>query len=217
MIIKFIGSNSGFKLISLIMAIVLWFFMAMKIQSEITIEVPIKFKDIPEGYEITNRSAKTINVTLKGKESIIENIKAQDINIFIPLDNVKEGDSIYYLTKDNLTMPEGLNLKLISPANLKVKIEKIISRYIKIMPIITGEPIEGYKVKDVVVDPQQIMLKGTKTLLDGIQCIKTESIDVTNKKETFSQNIQLSYEGKTTKNPVDKVMVTVIIKRLKAA
>ncbi|MBF0472897.1 MAG: hypothetical protein HQK91_04660 [Nitrospirae bacterium] len=213
MIIKFLGSNSGFKIISLLMAIILWFFMAMKGQTEISMDLPIEFKNIPIGFEVTSQTAKTANVTLKGQESLIKKLMPHDVNIFIPLDNAQEGDTIYYLTKDNLIMPSEINVKLISPTNVKITIEKTISRYIKIRPVIIGKPQEGYHMIDAVSDPQQILLKGTKSVLDTMQYIKTEPIDINNHKKTFTSEIPLSYEGKNTRNPVDKVQVTVIIEK----
>jgi YbbR domain-containing protein len=213
MIIKYLGSNSGFKIISLIMAIILWFFMAMRGQTEITVEIPIEFKNIPEGYEITLQSAKTVNVMLRGQDNLIKKLRPHDTSIFVPMDNAKEGETIYYLTKDNLLLPSEISSKLISPASVKIKIEKTISRYVRIKPVISGNPMEGYNMKQIILDPQQIMLRGTKTVLDSIEYIKTEPIDITNQKATFTHDIPLAYEGKNTRNPVDKVMVTVIIER----
>jgi YbbR domain-containing protein len=215
MIIKFLGSNSGFKIISLIMAIILWFFMAMRGQTEISLVIPMEFKNIPAEYEITSQTAKTVNVTLKGQESLIKKIMPHDVNLFIPLDNAKEGETIYYLNKDNLIIPSEINVKLINPTYVKITIEKTISRYIKIQPVIIGKPLEGYRLKGVISNPAQILIKGTKDMLDSIQYIKTEPIDINNHKSRFTCDIPLTYEGINTKNPVDKIQVTVIIEKNK--
>ena len=50
------------------------------------------------------------------------------------------------------------------------------NREVTIVPDVTGEPAEGYRIVDVKVTPENVVLSGDIAIVDSIQSIMTESI-----------------------------------------
>jgi len=62
--------NLGLKASAVLIALVLWFFVTSRGQSEISLDAPVEFKNMPQGLEMVNSTSKTVAVTVRGQEQI---------------------------------------------------------------------------------------------------------------------------------------------------
>ena len=92
---KIFLENLGLKIAAVLLSIVLWLFVTSRGQSEISIDVPLEFKNIPSGLEMVNHSTKTISLSIKGQERLIKNIKPSDIMVSVDLSKARKGEGIY--------------------------------------------------------------------------------------------------------------------------
>jgi len=53
---KGIFSDIGLKVLSVALAMSLWFFVTYRGQSEMAIDIPLEFKDVPKGLEILRQN-----------------------------------------------------------------------------------------------------------------------------------------------------------------
>jgi YbbR domain-containing protein len=210
---KFIFKNFGLKIASIILAIVLWFIASTRGQSEIFIDVPLEFMNIPSGLEMIDSSDKTISLNIKGPEKYIKNIKPLDIRALIDLSKAKKGESTYYITKDNIQLPRSITLVNISPSRVTITTEETVRKSVRVIPIITGVPERGYKMQTNAVVPKNVEIEGIQSEITRIRNIKTESVDITGVKETFAQELKLDLKGKNISVKPNSVTVTVIISR----
>ncbi|MDI6745172.1 MAG: CdaR family protein, partial [Thermodesulfovibrionales bacterium] len=77
--------NFGLKVTAVIMAIILWFFVISKGQSEISFDVPVELKNIPPGLESVKYGTKNVSVSLKGQDRLLRNIKPSDVRVHVDL------------------------------------------------------------------------------------------------------------------------------------
>lgn len=208
---KFFLDNLVLKIAAVLLSVALWFFATSRGQSEISIDVPLVFRNIPSGIEMVNNNIKTISLNIKGQERLIKNIKLSDIVIYIDLSKAKKGKSIYYITRDNIKLPHSLTVLNINPSSVKVIIENTITKTVKVMPVIIGEPEKGYYVKSVEVAPQIVVIEGVSSEVRRFNTIKTESLDITGSNETFTQELKLDLTGKNIRTKINDIKVKVII------
>lgn len=208
---KFFLDNLGLKIAAVLLSVALWFFATSRGQSEISIDVPLVFRNIPSGIEMVNNNIKTISLNIKGQERLIKNIKLSDIVIYIDLSKAKKGKSIYYVTRDNIKLPHSLTVLNINPSSVKVIIENTITKTVKVMPVIIGEPEKGYYVKSVEVAPEIVVIEGVSSEVRRFNTIKTESLDITGSNETFTQELKLDLTGKNIRTKINDIKVKVII------
>jgi YbbR domain-containing protein len=208
---KFLFKNFSLKIASLLLAIILWLVASSRGQSEMFIDVQLEFMNIPSGLEMIHSSDKAISLNIKGPEKYIKNIKPSDIRAFIDLNKAKKGESIYYVTKDNIQMPRSITLLNVSPSSVTITTEETVTKTVRVIPVITGVPERGYTLQANEVVPKDIQIEGIQSEVRKIRNIKTESVDITGAKETFAQEMKLDLRGKNIKVKPSSVTVTVII------
>ena len=208
---KLIFNNLGLKIASVLLAIVLWIFVTSRGQSEISIEVPLEFKNIPQGLEIVSYSVKTVSLNIRGQERLIKNIKPSDIRPYVDLSRARKGESIHYINKEDIKVPPSITVTNVNPTSIKVIAEEAISKNVKVIPVITGEPSRGYYVKSVEVIPQYIKINGIRSEVLKIGTVKTEPYDITGMSESFTQDLKIDLTGRNIKPEPREVTLKVII------
>jgi len=208
---KLIFNNLGLKIASVLLAIVLWIFVTSRGQSEISIEVPLEFKNIPQGLEIVSYSVKTVSLNIRGQERLIKNIKPSDIRPYVDLSRARKGESIHYINKEDIKVPPSITVTNVNPTSIKVIAEEAISKNVKVIPVIIGEPFRGYYVKSVEVIPQYIKINGIRSEVLKIGTVKTEPYDITGMSESFTQDLKIDLTGRNIKPEPREVTLKVII------
>lgn len=208
---KFFLENLGLKIAAVLLSVVLWVFVTSRGQSELSIDVPLEFHDIPQGLEIVNHTVKTVTLAIKGQERFIKNIRASGIRISLDLNKAKKGEGIYYIRRDDIILPHAITVTNIMPSNVKVTLEETIAKTVKVIVPVTGEPGRAYSVKSVEVTPQTIVVEGISSEIGRIKNIKTEPLDITGFDETFTQDLRIDLTGKNIRSKTTDVTVNVVI------
>jgi YbbR domain-containing protein len=209
---KIFLENLGLKLAALLLSIVLWIFVTSRGQSEISLNIPLEFTNIPSGLEIVNNTAKTVSLTIKGYERIVRNINQSDISISVDISKAKKGENIIYLDRSEVRLPRAVTVTKIIPSSIKVLIEDTVIKPVTVKPVIVGYPERGYYVKSITVVPQTVVIEGLRPEVRKITAIRTEPLDVTGFRETFEQNLKLDLTGKNIRTKTPDVKVNVVIR-----
>jgi len=208
---KLLFKNFGLKLASVILAVILWIIASSRGQSEMFIDVPLEFMNMPSRLEMIDCSDKTISVNIKGPEKLIKNIKPSDIRASVNLSKAKKGESTYYLSKDNIRLPRSISLLNISPSSITITTEETVTKTVRVIPVVTGVPEHGYSLQATSVEPKDIEIEGLQSEVGKIKNIKTEPLDITGAKVTFSQELKLDLRGKNIRAKPNSATVTVLI------
>jgi YbbR domain-containing protein len=208
---KFFLENLGLKTAAILLSVVLWIFVTSRGQSEISVDVPIEFQNIPTGLEVVDHSVKMISLNIKGQERLIKNVKPSNIRVYIDLSKAKKGESIHYITRDDIKLPHAITVMNISPSSVKVITEETITKTVKVRPVITGYPERGYYVKSIEVVPETVVLEGIRSEIRKVNTIKTEPLDITGVNETLTQELKLELTGKNIRARINDIKVKVVI------
>jgi YbbR domain-containing protein len=208
---KFFFENLGLKIAAISLAIILWVFVTSRGQSEKSIDVPLEFTNIPSGLEIVNSTVKEISLNIKGQERLIRNTKPLDIRALVDMSKAKKGESTYYITREDIKVPSTITVTNISPSSVKVITDETVKKSVKVRPVIIGEPERGYYVKSVEVTPQTVVIEGVRPEVRRFNYIKTEPLDISGLKETFTQELKLDLTGKNIRTNVNTITVKIII------
>jgi len=211
-IYKLITTNIWLKLISLMLAVILWFFVVSKGRAVIVLDIPIEFRNVPVNLEVADTPG-AISVSIEGHERLLKRLKQEDIRIVIDLSNFKKGKTLYTLHADDIKLPNTLTVTKISPQTIKFTLEKMGKKWVPVKPIIVGSPAEGYSVKKVEVFPRVVEIKGPENIIAKIYAVKTEPIDVTEISDNLQYRAYLNISTKnvTVDNP--EIEVNVIVKK----
>jgi YbbR domain-containing protein len=208
---KLLFENFGLKIIAVFLAIALWMFATSSGQSEISIDVPIEFKDIPAGLELVNFTTKYVTLHIRGQDRIIRNVKPSDIPISIDLGKAKKGESLYYINKDDIKLPPAVSISNISPSSIKILTEETRIKTVRVKPVIIGTPENGYHIESIEVMPNTAVIEGISSELNKINILKTEPLDVTGLNNSVTQELKFDLAGRNIRPRINTVKVQVVI------
>lgn len=212
---KLITENITFKLISIALAIFLWFFVTFKGQTETSVEVPIEFKSTPAEMEILKQSVKKVTVTISARERILKELIQKNIRVVIDLSNVKLGENSIPITKSSVKLPRGIEILKIEPSQIKIYMDEKTQKIVPIRVVLSGKPAKDFYIASVSSDPSSIKIEGAKKELNRIRVIKTEPIDIEGLSEDLKIQAKIDPEGKIFRTDQDTVYINVKLLRRK--
>jgi YbbR domain-containing protein len=208
-----IFKNLGLKITAVLLSVLLWIFATSRGLSEIALDVPLEFKNIPPGLELMNYDVKAVSLNIKGQERLIRTIRPTDIRVWIDLTRAKKGEGIYAINRNNISLPLTVTVKNITPTSVKVLLEESVSKTVRVKPIVVGIPERGYYVKSIIVVPQTVDIEGASSKIKKVDKVKTEPLDITGRSETLTKDLKLDVSGMTIRTRIDEVMVKIVITR----
>jgi YbbR domain-containing protein len=208
---KMLLDNLGLKITAVFLSILLWIFVTSRGQSEMSLDVPLEFRGIPQGLEIVSQSVKVISLNMRGQERLLKNVKPSDIIVSLDLSKAKPGDSTYYIHREDIQLPNAITVTNINPSNVKVVTEETVRKAVRVIPMVTGEPERGFSVKSVSVVPASIEIEGSRREVSRMNTVRTEPLDVTGMNETFAQDLKLDLTGRMVRTKTTAVSVQVMI------
>ncbi len=181
--------NLGLKMISLVLSFLLWLQVGSQQNVQRTISVPLAFYNLPADLEITGDYRKEVDVIIRAQRRI-ESI--EQMSAVIDFKNARPGTEIVPLTERNITnSPSGVEVLGIIPARLRLELERITEKTVRVDPEILGEPALGYQLGDVRAWPSEVTVSGPESSVDKMTRTRTVPIDVSGRSASFTSSADL--------------------------
>src|SRR5437667_3590402 len=165
--------NWYLKLISVVLATMLWMLVATETSSEIGMEVPLEYRNIPPQLEITGDTTNMVQVRLRGSSNVIRDITSKDVSTTIDLSKMRPGEKIVPLSPQNVQAPFGAEVIRVNPSSVRFSLQRTIVKTVPIVPKIVGQPADGYEVGRVSVSPGTVEVEGPESRVNNLASIAT--------------------------------------------
>lgn len=189
---KIKDNNMLAKVFSLIVAILLWsYVMGVENPSEsITIRnVRVNFQNVDglerKGLILLNPTEQFVNIRISGKKNDLDKIRQGSVYATADLEGYGQGDSRVRVETRFESNPGTVQVDSVTPRDILVSIDKMITKTMKVSIDTKGRPAENYIVGDVSTSTPEVKLKGPQNLLDKVRGVVT-TLDITGKKEAFT-------------------------------
>jgi YbbR domain-containing protein len=210
--LKVITKNPALKAISLILAVILWLFVKSTSEGEVGLQVPLEFFHCPSSLIVTQVSEDAITVRLMGPLSQVERLSAGEGKARIDLSGARAGTNTFDISADNFTIPKTLKITQISPSSIKVELDLVMGKVVRVKALVKGEPAPGYRVTKIIVDPPSIKLRGARSHLAELKEVSTEEIDISGLRETLKREVALRLADLRLKEGIKgRVKVIVVV------
>jgi YbbR domain-containing protein len=186
-----IVNNWPLKIVSLVLAAMLWAVVANEASSEIGLEVPLEYRNIPAQLEITGDMTNSVQVRLRGSSNVISDITAEDVSTTIDLNRMSAGDKIVALSPQNVQAPFGAEVIRVNPSSVRFSLERTLVKTVPIVPTTLGQPSDGYEIGNVLVSPNSAEVEGPESRVNILSSIQTVSIRVEGRHASFEQPADL--------------------------
>lgn len=196
--IGFITDNWLLKVVSLVFALVLWFFVMGERNLEIGYAVPLEIKNVPKGMMIANEVPNTVDVRLSGPRTMLMNLGPRDVGISVDLSDLKAGLTTFKRLEERLNIPTGIKVTRLSPAYIDLKLEPIRSKELPVRVVLSGRPAEGFHVVAVTAEPASVAVEGAEGELNTLREVATDAVDLSGASASLTMSVPVNYRGRYT-------------------
>ncbi len=210
---KFYKTNAFFAGISVVMAVLIWAYVAYEVSPmhEVSVsDVSVKCTNVSELFEdgsmvLTGENSEIlkgnskIQVRLKGKRNVVCHVKEKNITCTLDMSSVKRAGT--YSIKPSIDCEiSGVDVVKIEPYKLKVKAENIEQRDIKVNIKTSGKLPEGYTLEDVKNHNETVKITGASSVISIVDraevlfdynTISTKDSEKTCKIEFYDKNSKI--------------------------
>jgi YbbR domain-containing protein len=206
--------NWHLKLLSLLLATILWARVARIPTSEIALSVPLEIRNIPPQTEVYGDTTEPVEIRLRGPYSLVRTVVPPDLSIAIDMNGVSMGQGkVLPLSPELVRAPFGVEVVQVIPARVRLNVEHRLNRTVRIYPRLTGASGAGFEVEKAIVTPESIEIEGPESHVLKVESIETTDIDVSGRQMTFRESSQLDIEDPLIRVRPDPITVEVRIGR----
>lgn len=186
-----VSANFGTKIVSVIIAVVLWGIVLGSRNVEVTKEIPLEVitpADVVPANEIPDRIA----FRLSGPKAFLRSIlDRREEPIRVNLSGAKPALVTYRFFSDNIRVPIGVKVLSINPTAILIKLEYLKRREVPVRVELRGTPPEGFRIVKTEIKPEVVRIKGAESRVDSVTEIPTTPIDVSNLKSTLEKEVPI--------------------------
>ena len=173
-----LGRHKGLKLLSLLLALALWFAVSGEERTETSLHMALEFVNLPAKMVITGEVPADLQVRVIGPRSIVNKLSQSRLTQTIDLSAIKSGPHTFYLGPNSFSFPRGVVVTKIQPNPITITLSSTITATLPIKPVVAGSPPEGYELKGIKVRPDRVTVSGPADELTDLKFIPTHPIDV---------------------------------------
>lgn len=202
---KKIKNNFNMKVLSVIIAVIIWIIVGNINDPVISRDisgVQVKFINekaldrINKAYELEDNDKITISVS--GKKSIVSRLRAKDFTATADLSKLSIVDAVPVEVSLNHDMSGQINIDLGKNTMMKVKIDDVETVTVPVSIEVKGEPASGYAVGKKIASPNMIEVTGPATSIEKIEEAKL-ICDVSGASEDIKKDAEVEFYSKKGK------------------
>jgi YbbR domain-containing protein len=154
--------------------------------------VPLEVK-ARTGLTVLQASAGTVNVIVRGTREDVRQVSRQDLSAVVDLSHDdRVGPITVKLTQRSIRHSRRVQVSEIDPPEVTVNVDQMIERELTVRPQFSGELPPNLSIERVVIDPKTVRERGPKTLLNSMTSVSTLPIDVTGRRTSFRERVELA-------------------------
>ena len=112
--------HAGLKLLSLLIAFLLWATYTAEPRVEVGYDVPVEYVNIADHVDVAPDAPTRVHVRLRGRSLVLRQLVPADIVVRVDLTHLNAGEITYQPTARQLDLPLGVELVNITPSQLRI-------------------------------------------------------------------------------------------------
>jgi YbbR domain-containing protein len=177
------GRNRLLKILSLLLAVALWFAVSGEERTETTLNMALEMVNMQHNLMVTSEVPPAIQVRIVGPRSIVNSLSQSRLSETLDLTGYKAGRHTFYLGPNSLALPRGVQVIRIQPNPIHLTLAATMTQDLPIRPILENKPPEGYEVISAKTKPARVKVRGPYPELAELNFLPTVPIDLSHMKE----------------------------------
>lgn len=209
--LRLVTENWELKLVAVIVACTVWFFVATSDHSQLALAAPVEYVGLAPSLVVVAGQRDSVDVEVRAVRSVVARLSPETVRIRVDLKGIEEGESVVELTPSDVQIPPGAAVTRITPTRLHLIAAPAGTATVTVVPHIRGVPAAGYAVQRVVVEPPTVRITGPRSTIETRGEVSTLPIDVSGSRRSVSHSVGLMLPAATYLTRERTVRVTVEI------
>jgi YbbR domain-containing protein len=177
---RMLTHNAGLKLLSLLAAFALWFFVnAGERDTEAALQVPLEFRNIPATLMVVSPRLDFVDLRVSGPRTLLNRINRERLSMSFDLAGVRPGPAVFRVIPDQLDLPRGVSVVRLTPSEVTLEFAEKGQKRVPVHLALTGKPQGGLRVTETRVAPDLVDVYGPADVVAKIKTAETTPIDLT--------------------------------------
>ena len=203
---KLLFANLRWKLISLAIAILLWFVIAHEPELATSLSAPIQYQNLPADLDISSDLPGHVLLEVRGPSSQLRPANLSRVAVVLDMSRVHgPGEVTFDISGHDTNLPMGVAFYRSVPSQIRIKFEHLESREVPVIPRYSNPPPAGYQVTETSIDPPAVSIIGPESRVEAQNAVHTDPIDLSSVVDRATLHVhiyvgdpQLRLEGPTS-------------------
>lgn len=171
--------NAAVKLLSLLIAFGLWFFVNTgERDTEMAVQVPVELRNRPANVMLVSPRVDFIDLVVRGPRTLLNRIDLQHISIALDLRGVRPGPAVFRILSDSLDLPRGVTVVRLTPSEVTLEFATVLRKRVPVHVAFAGKPPANLRVIDTRVAPESVEVVGPAAEVGPLKAAETDPIDL---------------------------------------
>lgn len=176
--------------VSLILAICLWFMVNLSMDYNLNIDLPIEAVSMPEDRALADELPRSATVSLSGEGWKLISVYNNPPEVEI---NVSESEvNLYEQVQQQLNVLSNISVQKVQPIVLTLELEPRVSKKVPVHPAIDVSFDNQFGFKETPsIEPDSITISGAESLIGDIEFWPTDTLRVESMSDNFTREVPL--------------------------
>lgn len=175
------------KVLSVVLAIILFVFHHISILEEASFSAPLHIQS--NGQLVPSNAYNTsIRITLRSDAKNLNSIDREDVEVYADLTQM-EVPGTYHVPilvrkTGSAVNVDPLEIR-VNPAEIEIDLDYKVSKSVPVTPNFRGSLDSGYEMISYYLEPTQVEIEGPSSIIDSVTSLSTENIELTGRRSNF--------------------------------
>jgi YbbR domain-containing protein len=174
-----IAKNLGWKLGSLLLAVLLWLASSSAPLVVTTHTAPIVYSNLANGWMVAGNSPETVHLELRGPAGRLTVASLAETVVRFDLANAASAeDRTFTISESNINLPPGVAFLRAVPSQLRLHLARLAQKEVPVEVRLAGSLPAGYQLTGHSVSPERLSIAGSETRVMTIAQVQTDPVDL---------------------------------------
>ena len=165
------------KLLSLLIAVAMWWGVARDPVIEVGVNAPIEFHNVPDNLEISSETIPQAQIRVRGPARVLRDLVQTEIHPSIDMQGAAPGERTYELNARQIQLPHEAEVVQIVPSTFRVQFDARATKQVEVRPRVIGTFASGYRILQATAVPEQVTIVGPAKRVASIENAITDPVD----------------------------------------
>ena len=185
-----LSENSSYKIVALLITLILWIIILGSKEATIDKKVSADYP-LSKDMAIVGAVPKEVTFRISGPRLTLQRFSESNEHLNIDLTAALEGQTTFHIHPDSIDLPPGVRVIGVSPSNVTVRLEKVVTLSVPVKANLTGQLPQDRHLVNVTVQPPGIEIAGVRSAVENFKFIKTEPVDLTGLESSLTKDVGL--------------------------